>query len=45
MWIVYDGDGTKPSTNGSWIYLRAPLEITDGMMFKAAQTLFKVKVI
>jgi hypothetical protein len=42
---VYDGDGIKPSTNGTWIFIEEPYEITDGMIFKAGQTMFKVSVI
>ena len=42
-WIIYDGDGSKPSTNGTWIYIENSCEIYNGMIFKAAQTMFKVK--
>lgn len=44
-WVIYDGDGIKESTNGTWIYIEDAYEITDGMMFKAGQTMFKVNVI
>lgn len=43
--MVYDGDGEKPSTNGTWIYMEGVYEITDGTMFKAGQTMFRVKVV
>ena len=44
-WVVYDGDGTKPSTNGTWIFMEDSKEIIDGMIFKAAQTMFQAKII
>ena len=44
-WVIYDGDGTKPSTNGTWLFVDNFHEITDGMTFKAAQTMFKVRVV
>lgn len=40
-WVIYDGDGTKPSTNGTWLFADDYYEISDGMIFKAAETLFK----
>lgn len=43
-WVLYDGDGIKPSTNGTWIYLKDPHEITNELIFKVAQTLFKTKI-
>ena len=44
-WFIYDGDGIKPSTNGSWIYLDDFYEFLNGLMFKAGQTMFRINVI
>ena len=41
FWEVVDGDGTKHSTNGTWIFIEKPYEIYEGMVFKAGQTLFE----
>lgn len=43
--MVYDGDGIKESTNGTWIYMEEAYEITDEMIFKAGQTMFKVSIV
>lgn len=40
-WILNDGDGTKNSTNGTWLFVDELFKIYDGMVFKAGQTLFK----
>ena len=39
-----DGYHDKPSTNGTWLYLNEDFEIYDGMVFKANQTIFNVRV-
>lgn len=44
-WQICDGDGYKPSTNGTWLYAEAPTKIYDGMLFKAGLLLFKAKII
>lgn len=44
-WVIYDGDGTKPSTNGTWLYMETAYEIEDEMVFKAAQTMFQIKMV
>ena len=40
-WILKDGDGTKSSTNGTWLFVDELFKIYDGMVFKAGQTLFR----
>mmetsp|Transcript_8404 Transcript_8404/g.16739 ORF Transcript_8404/g.16739 Transcript_8404/m.16739 type:complete len:134 (-) Transcript_8404:2200-2601(-) len=42
-WAIYDGDGTKASTNGTWLFLEEQFELRPGFVFKAGSTLFKVK--
>ncbi len=37
---LYDGDGEKESTNGTWVFILNPTKITDNFMFKAEHTLF-----
>lgn len=44
-WVIYDGDGIKPSTNGTWIYIEKPYEIKNGTIFKVAQSMFLTKLI
>ena len=44
-WFIQDGDGFKPSTNGTWLFAEEFIEIYDSMVFKAAETLFKVLII
>lgn len=43
-WSVQDGDGSKGSTNGTWLYAEFPCDLKDGTIFKAGETLFKVTV-
>ncbi len=42
--MLYDGDGTKPSTNGTWLFVDSYCELTEGTMLKAAQTTFQVHI-
>lgn len=43
--MVYDGDGSRGSTNGTWVFVEDAQEVEDGMVFKAAQTLMRLRVI
>jgi len=43
-WILTDGRDNKPSTNGTWLYIGEEQTIYNGMIFKASQTLFQVKI-
>lgn len=46
-WTLSDGmtgNGGKPSTNGTWLYLNEPFRMFAGMVFKANQTIFKVDI-
>ena len=45
-WTIADGDtlAQKESTNGTWIYVAEEIEVTHGMVFKAYQTLFQVRI-
>ena len=40
IFYLYDGDGKKESTNGTWVFILNPIKITDNFMFKAEHTLF-----
>ena len=46
-WVIVDGDLTKHkmSTNGTWLFLNEKYKMTNDMIFKSNQTLFKVNVI
>ena len=39
-WVLTDGFGGKPSTNGTWMYLNEDFQMYPGMVFKANQTIF-----
>ena len=41
---LYDGDKKKESTNGTWVFIRNPIKITDNFMFKAEHTLFVANI-
>lgn len=43
-WQIVDGDGEKPSTNGTWLFANNFFEIYDGMQFKVGETLFKAQI-
>lgn len=43
-WELVDGDGEKISTNGVWVYINEPLEIGDGMYYKANHTIFQTSL-
>ena len=40
-WKVLDGDGQKPSTNGTWIYVKDSFPLHGRVSFKAGSTLFE----
>ena len=44
-WIVQDGGKNRSSTNGTWLFVDEPYLITDEMIFKAGQVIFKAKLI
>jgi hypothetical protein len=40
-WMLYDGGPQgKASTNGTWLYINEDVQVYDGMVFKANQTIF-----
>ena len=42
---LYDGDGEKESTNGTWVFILNPIKITNNFLFKAEHTLFVATLI
>ena len=40
-WLLQDGDGVFPSTNGTWFYINEDFGVYDGLVFKANMTLFE----
>ena len=42
---LFDGDGKKESTNGTWVFILNPIKITNNFMFKAEHTLFVANLI
>jgi len=43
-WVLYDGNGKKLSTNGTWLFADEFFKIYDGMIFKIGQTLFRTRL-
>ena len=45
VWVLYDGGlNGRPSTNGTWLYINEDMQIYDGMVFKANQTIFTARL-
>lgn len=44
-WVLEDGYDTKPSTNGTWLYLNEEMPVKSGMLFKSNQTFFQATVV
>jgi hypothetical protein len=42
-WMLCDGDGAKPSTNGTWLLVEEAHEVRPGLVFKSGSSLFRVK--
>ena len=40
-WYIVDGDGEKPSSNGTWFYPEKYYNITDGLVVRIGTTLFE----
>ena len=40
-WYIVDGDGEKPSSNGTWFYPEKYYNITDGLVIRIGTTLFE----
>ena len=40
-WYIVDGDGEKPSSNGTWFYPEKFYNITDGLVIRIGTTLFE----
>ena len=43
--MLYDGDGKKLSTNGTWLFVEQFFDIYDSMVFKVGESLFKAKMV
>ena len=45
-WLIRDGDGTKCSTNGTWIFAEDEVKIeSTGAIIKAGLSIFKIDVV
>ena len=44
-WYIVDGDGKKPSSNGTWFYPEKYFIITEGLIVRMGTTLFECKYI
>ena len=43
-WYIVDGDGEKPSSNGTWIYPEKYFNITDGLIVRIGTTIFECNI-
>lgn len=43
-WVLVDGLDGRPSTNGTWVYINKDTLMHDGMIIKANQTVFQVRL-
>ena len=43
-WFIVDGDGEKPSSNGTWFYPEKYFNISDGLIIRMGTTIFECKV-
>ena len=43
-WYIVDGDGEKPSSNGTWIYPEKYFTITDGLIVRIGTTVFECNI-
>ena len=43
-WYIVDGDGEKPSSNGTWIYPEKYFNITDGLIVRIGTTVFECNI-
>ena len=41
-WVIVDGDGEKPSKNGTWIFAEQEVPLADGSLIKAGSCLFRI---
>ena len=41
-WMLFDGDGLKHSTNGTWLFVDKMFPLYNNLLFKAGDLLFKV---
>jgi len=44
-WLVKDGDGSKPSTNGTWLFAEEELRIEPKSIVKAGLSIFQIYTI
>ena len=44
VWLIRDGDDSKLSTNGTWLFVDELFPVSNKMVFKAGQTLFKANL-
>lgn len=44
-WIIYDGDGVNHSTNGTWLFIDKNYKLSNGIIFKGGETLFKAIIV
>ena len=44
-WLIKDGDGTKPSTNGTWLFAEEELKVEGKTIVKAGLSIFQIEII
>jgi hypothetical protein len=43
-WMVIDGNMVRGSTNGTWLFVDEPYELTSGTIFKAGAAVFQADI-
>jgi hypothetical protein len=43
-WYIQDGDGSKFSTNGTWLFVEEFFELSNEIVFKAGETTFRCEL-
>jgi len=44
-WMIYDGNGKRASTNGTWLFIDKSYDLRKNTEFKAEEILFKASII
>lgn len=43
-WYIYDGNGTKASANGTWLFIQKSYKITRNIKFRIENSLFSIEI-
>ena len=43
-WVILDGDGEKPSKNGTWVFAEQEMPVEEGTVLKAGTSLLRISL-